>query len=461
MKTNSTIDEDNRMDGMPAIPDKGPYEWTLRSMLKEITSGVTSREFRMWGFLGPWGSGKSTLLCELSKRLSDSYRDKSRFACLEVFDAWNVRHDSNISLAILAHLIEPQANKNWFDSLEPSRFRELRAALLTALSTFSRAARGVGVKDIAEDQDAADSVVWGEWADLHRHAVRRVNREKVNEALSAAEDKFLEARGMPPDSRLVVAVDNLDRCSPAKLVEVLESLHNFHGLRRVRFLLVGDEHALVEAIRSRYPTLSIEGAKAYLEKIVSPVYRMPDLSADPVGLGKILSALGVELCARACKESAGIAIDDRFLGHISRFVFRGNPRKALHMFRSLPGFVAQWSGSTFLTPPVDGYQFGLVLRWIFAEYCPEFARDALAFHHRVKDHIRFVDLSKSGGEVPEACAHAVRQLADNLPDHATVGLRGPGGVVGAAALVVCRSQFVADDNGSARWKQMVDWLAKS
>ncbi len=107
MKTDSIIDEANGKDGMPAIPDKGPYEWTLRSMLKEITSGVTSREFRMWGFLGPWGSGKSTLLCELSKRLSDSYKDKTRFACLEVFDAWSVRHDSNISLAILAHLIEP------------------------------------------------------------------------------------------------------------------------------------------------------------------------------------------------------------------------------------------------------------------------------------------------------------------------------------------------------------------
>ncbi|MEE9312035.1 MAG: P-loop NTPase fold protein, partial [Planctomycetota bacterium] len=280
------------------IPEIGPYAWTVNALVKEISNRSETHDFKISGFFGPWGSGKTTLLREVVDKVNG---DERRNAHVEIFDAWEARDDDNLPLSIIAHLIEPDHKKIWTNNI-PKKALDY---VTTALSTMSRLIGGPGIADVAKDKKVAKEITFSAKDNLLiQHAETRKNRALLEEVLTELESTILVTGKRKPASRLVVAVDNLDRCSPSKMVDVLESLHNFKGLTKVRFLLVGDEVAFVEGIRSRYPTLSQEGARAYLEKIVSPVIRMPSLKDDPVGLMKILKAMGLEECATEASNSA-------------------------------------------------------------------------------------------------------------------------------------------------------------
>ncbi|MDC1142893.1 hypothetical protein OAU50_07350, partial [Planctomycetota bacterium] len=53
-----------------AIPETGPYDWTVRALTKEVCERRPMHEFRIAGFFGPWGSGKTTLLQEVENRVN-------------------------------------------------------------------------------------------------------------------------------------------------------------------------------------------------------------------------------------------------------------------------------------------------------------------------------------------------------------------------------------------------------
>ena len=437
------------------IPEIGPYAWTVNALVKEISNRSETHDFKISGFFGPWGSGKTTLLREVVDKVNG---DERRNAHVEIFDAWEARDDDNLPLSIIAHLIEPDHKKIWTNNI-PKKALDY---VTTALSTMSRLIGGPGIADVAKDKKVAKEITFSAKDNLLiQHAETRKNRALLEEVLTELESTILVTGKRKPASRLVVAVDNLDRCSPSKMVDVLESLHNFKGLTKVRFLLVGDEVAFVEGIRSRYPTLSQEGARAYLEKIVSPVIRMPSLKDDPVGLMKILKAMGLEECATEASNSAGhdITVDLNLLFDYCRFAFDGNPRKALHMFRSLPSHVGRWNYDRVQANAIGAGGAGIVLHWILSEHAPQFLRLISKCLARFKSHTPYVDL-KTEAETFRPNAHLFTDLI--VKD---LGKSGKPIVTAAIpelainAMIVCRSQCPRDSN-QPTWEKMINRIIR-
>lgn len=85
--------------------------------------------------------------------------------------------------------------------------------------------------------------------------------------------------------RVVVVVDDLDRCLPDTVVDVLEAIKLFLAVPKMAFLIAADEKAVRFAIATRYATTSVamekeamELAVRYLDKIVHIPIRLPVLS---------------------------------------------------------------------------------------------------------------------------------------------------------------------------------------
>lgn len=80
-------------------------------------------------------------------------------------------------------------------------------------------------------------------------------------------------------ARVVVVVDDLDRCLNDTVVDVLEAIKLFLSVPKMAFLVAADETAVRSAIASRYgdAPAAVELAERYLDKIVQIPIRVPVL----------------------------------------------------------------------------------------------------------------------------------------------------------------------------------------
>jgi hypothetical protein len=90
--------------------------------------------------------------------------------------------------------------------------------------------------------------------------------------------------------RLVVIVDDLDRCLPPSVIETLEAIRLFLAAPKTAFVIAADEALIREAVTHRFPEAESEGidkqiarpraavGARYLEKLIQVPIRVPPLS---------------------------------------------------------------------------------------------------------------------------------------------------------------------------------------
>ena len=83
----------------------------------------------------------------------------------------------------------------------------------------------------------------------------------------------------PQNGILVVFIDDLDRCLPAKMVQVLEAVKLFLDKKGCIFVLGADTGIVQQAILKHYADAGVTGesAKDYLDKIVQLRFELPPI----------------------------------------------------------------------------------------------------------------------------------------------------------------------------------------
>lgn len=113
------------------------------------------------------------------------------------------------------------------------------------------------------------------------------------------------------DKRLVVFVDDLDRCLPEKAIQVLEAIKLFLDVQDCVFVLGIDQDVIARGIEMKYkdvkdkkdaegkPQFTIEGIK-YLEKIIQLPFQIPPVIQDD--MGKFVEGLSGEWAHEDCHK---------------------------------------------------------------------------------------------------------------------------------------------------------------
>ncbi len=95
-------------------------------------------------------------------------------------------------------------------------------------------------------------------------------------------ESLLASDALAELGNVVVLVDDLDRCLPDTVVEVLETIRLFLSVPKMSFVLAADEERVAEAIATRFPGGQDAGeespARLYLHKIVQTSVPVPALS---------------------------------------------------------------------------------------------------------------------------------------------------------------------------------------
>jgi KAP family P-loop domain len=388
MPTQSYSDQRAKVDELGFTP-------SVEALLEIIRDSEVADTPLTIGVFGAWGSGKTSLMGMIADHLDQSP------VCLPIwFDAWRYAQGDALWRALLISVIEEIRARVLGDPERlrtlvtrraqasgtsiPSDFQAARPALEQRLddlvaslyhsverekvgniqinwpeatkaslrSAIRLGLAGIPVAGLVVNgldevvKSAQGEAGKGEDVDSLTRAIRRERSKIYSEQVRSLEQFYqqlkalLEEWSLLAGYRLVIFIDDLDRCLPEQAVGVLEAVKVFLDIQGCVFILGVDREVIEHGIRVRYTPFALDAAAAaraggagimpigerdYLEKIIQVPFDIPSL--DPVVIEHFLQTrLGV---------LEGLQGDDA--GRVARVMSRGllrNPRKLKRTYGS-------------------------------------------------------------------------------------------------------------------------------
>ncbi|MHC4285345.1 MAG: P-loop NTPase fold protein, partial [Planctomycetota bacterium] len=110
----------------------------------------------------------------------------------------------------------------------------------------------------------------------------------LSKRLKSAYEDDIKSLLEQPTKRLVMFIDDLDRCQPEICIRMLESLKLFLNVDRCVYFMGLDNRIIESTMEKKYPDKEIEG-KDYLQKIIQVPFQIPLI--DDETIGSYISAL--------------------------------------------------------------------------------------------------------------------------------------------------------------------------
>jgi predicted KAP-like P-loop ATPase len=130
--------------------------------------------------------------------------------------------------------------------------------------------------------------------------IKPVEQEKIPEQLRAFNKEFEALLDEAKIEKLIVLIDDLDRCLPKTAIETLEALRLFVFTPKTAFVIAADEAMIEYAVKQHFPDLPETSgpssyARNYLEKLIQVPFRIPALGLTETQIYIALILIQAEL----------------------------------------------------------------------------------------------------------------------------------------------------------------------
>ncbi|WP_395549398.1 MULTISPECIES: P-loop NTPase fold protein [unclassified Lacrimispora] len=249
------------------------------------------------GLLGSWGAGKSTLLELINHKLKDIPENK-KIARITL-NAWSFEgYDDAKSALMEALLLELKENTPEFSTYKKginSLIKKINVFRLgkfafkygapTVASMFSPLGLGGAAAYLGSKKDEliedAKTLIKEEADDI-------TQIDENTDVISNIREFKKEFQELIVDSKidnLVVMIDDLDRCSPDRIIETLEAIKLFLSVPKTTYIIAIDDSVIKYSVKKTYPKIDNDDfgiVDNYIEKIIQlPIY-IPELSDKDV-----------------------------------------------------------------------------------------------------------------------------------------------------------------------------------
>jgi hypothetical protein len=242
------------------------------------------------GIFGGWGSGKTTLMRKIENLLDEK-------VVSVWFNAWRYEKEEHLIIPLLDTLRD--ALVTWADDHadDPEVDSSIKTGAIRAASTIAKAARaifvGLSVKAtlplVEVSLDANKAVA--EWRQSDPAADKKdaeSPQSAYHASFKALQDSLAEFT-QKGKQRIVVFIDDLDRCLPPNALQVLESMKLFFDLKGFVFVVGLDQKVIEASINWTYrfsgssaapaPAPPVSGAD-YIKKLFQVPFSLPAVSAS-------------------------------------------------------------------------------------------------------------------------------------------------------------------------------------
>lgn len=245
------------------------------------------------GVFGDWGCGKTSVLKMAANRLA-----KHDDSLIVWFNGWLLEDYDQAKASLMECLVRELTNNRTTTAKVKKlavklyqRINWLRAASTALKIGGATAAGGLPLGAIATASDLST------YAKSAGEFLNNINDEDLvdrftndqeqafnNNVISFRED-FKALLNETNIKKLVVIIDDLDRCLPHTIIQTLEAIKLFLSVGNVAFIIGADERLVQYAVRERFPELPGDRAdvgRDYLEKLIQYPVRIPSLSPSEV-----------------------------------------------------------------------------------------------------------------------------------------------------------------------------------
>jgi len=215
------------------------------------------------GLYGNWGTGKTSVLNFISQLDSavDKKNDKKLF--IITIDAWLYEGTGNLFVPIVSNLKGLMGSEN----AEKLGVSFKRVAMISSLVLLNMGVGklGLDVDDIKKHyDDSADDTFGASFGKIVNDIEE--TRSDFSKLIEAVKDK-------KAIERLVICVDNLDRCSPESAIHLLSSIKNFVNNGDCVWVFSMDADIITKYLDAQYTNIAMYGNN-YLDKIIPEQYHL-------------------------------------------------------------------------------------------------------------------------------------------------------------------------------------------
>jgi hypothetical protein len=259
------------------------------------------------GLFGDWGSGKSSIL----EVLKGEIEKEPKTACL-YFNGWVFEGYDDAKAALLEAILKEFEDEKKFGDEIKDDIRKLfksvnwmrvigfgmknialpaaAAYMIGGLSLIPKLVNGL--KDAANNPDELVAKIKGHDAEgFLKQFVKESEDTDKFDVVRKFRDDFEELLKKSKIDKLVIIIDDLDRCLPDRIIDNLEAIKLFLNVKNTAFVIGADPRIVRHAIEYRYKDKIIDTnaentndriVNDYLEKLIQIPYSLPKLSDSEV-----------------------------------------------------------------------------------------------------------------------------------------------------------------------------------
>jgi len=222
---------------------------------------------------GDWGSGKTSLLLRMQRRMEEDVPEGAKVPTV-LFNAWHHEGEDSLLPALMRQvwLAAPTeyrakaAARQGFGKLWAiAKAIGLRALPLIAPQVAVAAGVAVAAKDGMKDLEEGAKALLGDAHELPTLSLEVIEMDPV----AALRKRFRDlVEGAWPKAVPTVFIDDLDRCSPAGAVALVDAIKTLvhHGEHLgCRFVVAVDKSVVVRAISKKFEHIDGYDGNRYLE----------------------------------------------------------------------------------------------------------------------------------------------------------------------------------------------------
>ena len=244
------------------------------------------------GVYGDWGSGKSSLI---EMTLSELSKNKD-YLCLK-FNGWLFEGYEDAKTALVGTILDEINEKK----TPKGKAKDVILRLYKNIDFFKLASNGTkygldflitgGIGTVADItmqsviskvKEKATNVSEGDIKDV---LSKTLKSDEIRKSLKSFHSDFEKLLKETKIKRLVIFIDELDRCNPDTILDTFEAIRLFLFTEGTSFIIGADERQVMYAVRKKFPETKgnkIDIGKEYLEKIIQYPVKIPQLGNKEV-----------------------------------------------------------------------------------------------------------------------------------------------------------------------------------
>lgn len=239
------------------------------------------------GIYGDWGGGKSSLM----RMIEAEYEEQDDVLVIK-FNGWLFEGYEDAKTVLMGRIVDEIISRRTLSE----KALKFAAKLLKRIDWMKLAGSGmkyglgfltagpIGVAGVSMTETLAKlkNVDYEDYVKKKQEKQEQNSDEVLRNNIQEFHQNFEKLIDETKISKIIVFIDDLDRCSPDTIIGTLEAIKLFLFTKKTAFVIGADERLIKYAVRRRFPEVpgdNIEVGRDYLEKLIQYPIRIPPLNS--------------------------------------------------------------------------------------------------------------------------------------------------------------------------------------